>query len=108
MIYVVGDGCRHEMRLQTQYVVMAADTIYVVMAVDTIYVVMAADTIYVVVAADRICGDGCRHDMYKDVKQGNSVARDLPPTGSEANTTICAIYICDIPWYRGPAGILYH
>ena len=22
-------------------------------------------------------------------KQGNSVARDLPPTGSEANTTIC-------------------
>ena len=27
------------------------------------------------------------------VEQGNSVARDLPPTGSEANTTICYIYI---------------
>ena len=25
--------------------------------------------------------------------QGNSVARDLPPTGSEANTTIFVIYI---------------
>ena len=24
----------------------------------------------------------------KQEKQGNSVARDLPPTGSEANTTI--------------------
>ena len=27
------------------------------------------------------------------VQQGNSVARDLPPTGSEANTTICFFYI---------------
>ena len=27
------------------------------------------------------------------IKQGNSVARDLPPTGSEANTTIVYIYI---------------
>ena len=25
--------------------------------------------------------------MYNNRKQGNSVARDLPPTGSEANTT---------------------
>ena len=25
--------------------------------------------------------------QYKHIKQGNSVARDLPPTGSEANTT---------------------
>ena len=24
----------------------------------------------------------------KDMEQGNSVTRDLPPTGSEANTTI--------------------
>ena len=32
-----------------------------------------------------------------DFKQGNSVARDLPPTGSEANTTIFVnIYILDI------------
>ena len=29
-------------------------------------------------------------------KQGNSVARDLPQTGSEANTTIFVIYILDI------------
>ena len=30
-------------------------------------------------------------------KQGNSVARDLPPTGSEANTTIVVfLYIFDI------------
>ena len=30
-------------------------------------------------------------------KQGNSVARDLPPTGSEANTTIVVfLYILDI------------
>ena len=39
-----------------------------------------------------------RH-MYnkgKQLKQGNSVARDLPRTGSEANTTICVIYILDI------------
>ena len=28
------------------------------------------------------------------VKQGNSVARDLPPTGSEANTTIFYIHVC--------------
>ena len=27
-------------------------------------------------------------------KQGNSVTRDLPPTGSEANTTISFIYTC--------------
>ena len=27
------------------------------------------------------------------MKQGNSVARDLPPTGSEANTTIFVLYI---------------
>ena len=31
-----------------------------------------------------------------DLKQGNSVARDLPPTGSEANTTIFVLYILDI------------
>ena len=29
-------------------------------------------------------------------KQGNSVARDLPRTGSEANTTIFVLYILDI------------
>ena len=29
-------------------------------------------------------------------KQGNSVAQDLPRTGSETNTTICVIYILDI------------
>ena len=29
-------------------------------------------------------------------KQGHSVARDLPPTGSEANTTIFVLYILDI------------
>ena len=29
-------------------------------------------------------------------KQGNSVARDLPQTGSETNTTIFVIYILDI------------
>ena len=29
----------------------------------------------------------------KKIKQGNSVARNLPPTGSEANTTICFFYI---------------
>ena len=29
-------------------------------------------------------------------QQGNSVARDLPPTGSEANTTIFVLYILDI------------
>ena len=29
-------------------------------------------------------------------KQGNSVARDLPRTGSETNTTIFVIYILDI------------
>ena len=32
----------------------------------------------------------------KKKKQGNSVARDLPPTGSEANTTILVLYILDI------------
>ena len=31
-----------------------------------------------------------------NLKQGNSVARDLPPTGSEANTTIFVLYILDI------------
>ena len=36
------------------------------------------------------------HAFVKQVKQGNSVARDLPSTGSEANTTICVIYILDI------------
>ena len=30
------------------------------------------------------------------LRQGNSVARDLPPTGSEANTTIYFLYIFDI------------
>ena len=30
------------------------------------------------------------------VIQGNSVARDLPRTGSETNTTIFVIYILDI------------
>ena len=29
-------------------------------------------------------------------KQGNSVARDLPRTGSKTNTTIFVIYILDI------------
>ena len=29
-------------------------------------------------------------------QQGNSVTRDLPPTGSEANTTIFVLYILDI------------
>ena len=29
----------------------------------------------------------CKY-MYINMKQGNSVTRDLPPTGSEANTTI--------------------
>ena len=29
-------------------------------------------------------------------QQGNSVARDLPRTGSETNTTIFVIYILDI------------
>ena len=29
-------------------------------------------------------------------QQGNSVARDLPPTGSEANATIFVLYILDI------------
>ena len=33
--------------------------------------------------------------FFKD-KQGNSVARDLPRTGSETNTTIFVIYILDI------------
>ena len=33
-------------------------------------------------------------DTY--VQQGNSVARDLPRTGSETNTTIFVIYILDI------------
>ena len=28
--------------------------------------------------------------------QGNSITRDLPPTGSEANTTIFCIYVLDI------------
>ena len=32
-------------------------------------------------------------------KQGNSVARDLPPTGSEANTTIFVLYILDIDFH---------
>ena len=31
--------------------------------------------------------------MGHNVKQGNSVARDLPRTGSETNTTIFVIYI---------------
>ena len=30
------------------------------------------------------------------IKQGNSVARDLPRTGSKTNTTIFVIYILDI------------
>ena len=33
------------------------------------------------------------HDM---LQQGNSVARDLTPTDSEANTTILFLYIVDI------------
>ena len=35
------------------------------------------------------------------MKQGNSVTRDLPPTGSEANTTILFIYI----GYRFPLSL---
>ena len=35
--------------------------------------------------------------METYLQQGNSVARDLPPTGSEANTTIVVfLYILDI------------
>ena len=35
--------------------------------------------------------------MVHNIQQGNSVARDLPPTGSEANTTIVVfLYILDI------------
>ena len=34
--------------------------------------------------------------METYVQQGNSVARDLPRTGSETNTTIFVIYILDI------------
>ena len=36
-----------------------------------------------------------RH-KYNKGKQGNLFARDLPPTGSEANTTIFVLYILDI------------
>ena len=32
-------------------------------------------------------------EFKKKFKQGNSVARDLPRTGSETNTTIFVIYI---------------
>ena len=40
--------------------------------------------------------------MGHNIKQGNSVTRDLPPTGSEANTTICFfIYI----GYRFPLSL---
>ena len=38
----------------------------------------------------------CHEDfitLETHVQQGNSVAQDLPPTGSEANTTICFFYI---------------
>ena len=34
--------------------------------------------------------------LFNKKKQGNSVARDLPRTGSETNTTIFVIYILDI------------
>ena len=36
------------------------------------------------------------HQTFLYLKQGNSVARDLPRTGSETNTTIFVIYILDI------------
>ena len=36
------------------------------------------------------------HQYVNKLKQGNSVARDLPRTGSENNTTIFVIYILDI------------
>ena len=40
------------------------------------------------------CGLIKQGQLYE--KQGNSVARDLPRTGSETNTTIFVIYILDI------------
>ena len=45
-------------------------------------------------------------------KQGNSVARDLPQTGSETNTTIFVIYIYDIfgvdhIWLQSDAAFVY-
>ena len=36
------------------------------------------------------------HTGMLRVEQGNSVARDLPRTGSESNATIFVIYILDI------------
>ena len=36
------------------------------------------------------------HSGSKPEKQGNSVARDLPRTGSKTNNTIFVIYILDI------------
>ena len=36
-----------------------------------------------------------KYKKYR-IQQGNSVARDLPRTGSETNTTIFVIYILDI------------
>ena len=43
---------------------------------------------------ERICVISRRSRTgYINKKQGNSVVRDLPTTGSEANTTIC-LYIC--------------
>ena len=38
-------------------------------------------------------------DWFARKKQGNSVARDLPRTGSETNTTIFVIYILDIDFH---------
>ena len=43
-------------------------------------------------------GDRIKHGPQYH-KQGNSVVRDLPPTGSEANTTILFSYILDIDSY---------
>ena len=41
--------------------------------------------------------------MVKYTKQGNSVARDLPRTGSETNTIIFVIYI----YWTVPVPIYY-
>ena len=42
--------------------------------------------------------DGLHNQIPTGYARGqlNSVARDLPPTGSEANTTIFVLYILDI------------
>ena len=46
--------------------------------------------------ATEILANAALITMETYVQQGNSVARDLPWTGSETNTTIFVIYILDI------------